>query len=182
MPKRKLNRNAYTKDGVPKYIRLYDNGGKTADRYFCQFTHRKGECFPHLMMSEHPFSPQGVGIHGDAAGNNCQPYDRPSYSHLGKKTRWEFLPPDVQRCIMQDYVEYWGVWTPQTVFTIELTEDDFNDLDRRYAALREAIDRKERRQFVGDREAVDDANEDLRVHALEVVDIISRATDRIFAL
>lgn len=108
-PIRKAKHRAYEPDGTPKYIRVYDNGGETADRYFCQFTHRPGEHFPHLMMSENPFHPQGVGMHGDAYGNGGMPYDRPTYSHLGKRVRdfWS-LPDAVRRCIMQDYVEYWG--------------------------------------------------------------------------
>lgn len=98
---------AYSADGTPRYIRVYDNGGETVDRYFCQFTRRNGEGFPHLMMSADPFHPQGVGQHGDA-GDRPLPYDRPRSSHLGRRVTWDKLPEAVQQCIMQDYIEYWG--------------------------------------------------------------------------
>lgn len=96
---------AYHPDGTPRYVRLYDNGGETLDRYTCVFTRRYGEGFPFLMMSGRPFSPLGVGQHGEGGE---APIDRPRYSHIGKKVGWDELPKDVQRCIMQDYVEYWG--------------------------------------------------------------------------
>jgi len=47
-------------NGVPKNIRIYDNGGETVDRYTVVFTGnfkgRGGRCY-YLGMSESPFHP-----------------------------------------------------------------------------------------------------------------------------
>lgn len=123
---RKLNRNAYTDDGTPKYLRIYDQGdyetqekriaaGKQphyyADRFTVVFTQlRTGEQV-YLGMSEAPFHPLGVCQHGFAPA--YQPIDRPSYGHLGKKITFADLPEDCKRAVMQDYEELWGVFSTQ---------------------------------------------------------------------
>lgn len=99
-------------NGAPKHIRVYDNGGKTADRFTCVFTGnyrgRNGLC-RFLNMSKYPFSPLGVGMHGE-----CQDIiDRPTSSHLGKRVKWDALPFDVQVCIWQDYADYWEIPVPE---------------------------------------------------------------------
>lgn len=94
--------------GVPKHVRLYDNGGESADRYTCCFKALRLGFFPYLNMSGAPFHPQGVGMHGE----HNQPIDYPRYSHLGKKVKWEDLPHAVQCCIWQDYCDYWDIPTP----------------------------------------------------------------------
>ena len=110
--KLKERRDRLMPGGVPKHIRCYDNGGLdapegTADRYTVVFT--KANCFmgsdrrsPHLLMNESPFSPQGIGMHGESES----PIDRPTYSHLGKKIRFADLPEDCRRAVVQDYVYY----------------------------------------------------------------------------
>lgn len=123
---RTLNRNAYTADGKPKYLRIYDLGDYEAqekriaagkldhhalDRFTVVFTRLKGGYQQYLGMSERPFGPLGVCQHGEAPG--WQPIDRPSYGHLGKKITFDDLNEDCQRAVMQDYEAFWGVWVPQ---------------------------------------------------------------------
>jgi hypothetical protein len=97
--------------GVPKWVRCYDDGGKTLDRYTVVFTGRykdrpkwgeRGHC-EYLGMSENPFSPQGFGQHGD----DPSAIDRPTYSHLGKRIKFADLPPNCQNCVKQDYRALW---------------------------------------------------------------------------
>jgi len=55
-------------NGVPRYIRCYDNGGKTADRYtVCYTGNYRGKTkgwHDYVGMSGAPFHPQGIGQHG----------------------------------------------------------------------------------------------------------------------
>jgi hypothetical protein len=114
--------------GVPRWLRVYDNGGVDAedgsvDRYTVVFTGRydKGEGrykeFHYLAMSGAPFHPQGVGIHGStqyqpadtikAGGGWNWPPALGRKCHLGKRIRFEDLPDDCQTCALQDYCELW---------------------------------------------------------------------------
>ena len=95
--------------GVPKYIRCYDNGGASADRYTIVFTRMdrrgyRGTCL-FIGASTYPFHPQGFGQHGEAD----KMIDRPTYSHLGKKVTFADLPRDVQKLVLQTYREVWEV-------------------------------------------------------------------------
>ena len=94
-------------NGVPRYVRCYDNDGQTFDRYTVVFTGnykgRKG-C-NYLAMSEHPTHPQGLGQHGWS--NHI--IDRPIYSHLGERIKFEQLPEDCKGVVISDYVEIWGI-------------------------------------------------------------------------
>lgn len=92
---------------TPRWIRCYDNGGETIDRYTVVFTRLgnklgRGTCL-YLAMNAAPFHPQGFGQHGEST---C-PIDRPSYGHLGKKIRFEDLPADCQKCVWQTYSDLW---------------------------------------------------------------------------
>jgi len=94
-------------NGIPRNIRVYDNGGKTFDRYTVVFTgNYKGRngC-DYLGMSENPFSPLGVGQHG----SDKSVIDHPSYSHLGKKIQFSDLPEDCKKAVISDYKEIWGI-------------------------------------------------------------------------
>lgn len=92
-----------------KYVRVYDNGGATFDRYTVVFTrigHKhgmRGRSY-YLGMSANPFHPQGYGMHGENDGA----IDRPTYSHLGKRIRFADLPVDCQRCALSSYSELWA--------------------------------------------------------------------------
>src|SRR5574337_1684878 len=99
--------------GVPRWVRCYDNGGETVDRYTVVFTglytHKTGGSHWHLGMSAAPFHPQGFGQHGEhsvpvdsihgkrppAMGRKC---------HLGKRIPFLDLPKDCQRAAFEDYV------------------------------------------------------------------------------
>jgi hypothetical protein len=108
---------------VPKYIRIYDNGGKTFDRYTAIYTGKyrnrignefeKG-WFQHRAMSANPFHPQGVGISGESATQidvnkwGFAPMVGKS-NHLGKRINFSDLPMDCQQLVISDYKEIWGL-------------------------------------------------------------------------
>ena len=105
-------------NGIPRYIRCYDNGGETADRYTIVFTKRplryndgKFMEWMYLVASYYPFNPQGIGLHDGSA----ELIDKPTYKHLGKKVAFETLPPDVKSWVLQEYMEHWEINQPQTV-------------------------------------------------------------------
>ena len=84
-------------------IRIYDNGGKTFDRYTFVFPSldvpRNNDYYG---SSEDPFYPQGFGQY---AGN--YPFER-SYKHLGKLIPPESLPDQARKWfeqISRDYKE-----------------------------------------------------------------------------
>lgn len=108
--------------GVPRYVRCYDNGGKSADRYTVCFTGRAATErstgyapeYPYRSMSADPFAPQGFGQWGStkhraadacpgswggvAIGRKC---------HLGRRIRFEDLPEDCRKLVLSDYREVW---------------------------------------------------------------------------
>ncbi len=123
---------------VPRYVRIYDNGGTDApggscDRYSAIFVGRAarmGErndgrpyAWPYLAMSGAPFHPQGIGQHGET---KWQPADtiRPNGKgegdgyrsapaigrkcHLGTRIPFSALPADCQRAVLQDYRAIWN--------------------------------------------------------------------------
>lgn len=100
-------------DGVPRYIRVYDNDGKTADRYTVVFTgrytHKTGGATWYLGMNAAPFHPLGIGMSGEAD----RAIDRPGYSHLGKKTTFNDLPQDCKKAVLQTYTYLWDIPMPQ---------------------------------------------------------------------
>ena len=95
-------------NGIPRKIHIYDNGGRSFDRYTVVFTgnykDRNGYC-DYLGMSENPYHPQGFGQHG---GSDTI-IDYPSYKHLGKKITFDKLPKDCQRAVIDDYKDIWGI-------------------------------------------------------------------------
>ena len=96
-------------DGIPKWIRCYDNGGKSFDRYTVVFTKKRnanisdGGEFIHLGMNVCPSHPQGFGQHG----YSDWPIDRPAYSHLGKPIKFEELSQDCQKLVISTYKLLW---------------------------------------------------------------------------
>jgi hypothetical protein len=94
-------------NGIPKHVRIYDNGGETFDQYTVVFTgNYKGRngC-EYIGMSTNPFHPQGFGQHG----HSWTVIDYPKYSHLGKKIKFQDLPERCQDCVIQDYKEIWRI-------------------------------------------------------------------------
>ena len=109
MSKKQQSRlNRLFPNGKPKYVRCYDNGGKTQDRYTVVFTghytHKTGRQHIYLGMSENPFHPLGIGAHGE---NHAQ-IDYPVYSHLGKKIKFDNLPDECKKCVNQTYLYLWN--------------------------------------------------------------------------
>ena len=92
-------------NGTPRYIRLYDNGGETVDRYTCVFigNYKGGKMY--LGMSSDPFHPMGVGIHGESE----ELIDRPSHLHLGKKVPFDSIPEKVKTCVISTYKSIWNL-------------------------------------------------------------------------
>ena len=98
--------------GVPRYIKCYDNGGKTYDRYTTIYTkksiiekeHRShyGTRFMYVGMSEDPFHPLGFGQHGEIEPKHIG-------GHLGKRIKFEQLPEDCKKLVLQDYKELWDL-------------------------------------------------------------------------
>ena len=89
----------------PRWIRCYDNGGESADRYTVVFTSRRGKGL-YLGMNHEPFHPQGIGMHGES--NNGHPIDRPTSGHLGKRIAFGRLPADCQKLVRSDYAAIWA--------------------------------------------------------------------------
>lgn len=113
--------------GVPRYIRCYDNGGASADRYTVCFTGRAATCrapgyateYSYRAMSADPFHPQGVGLWGSSPN---QPADTrrekrgwhfpPAIGRkcfLGRRIAFADLPPDCQKLVLRDYREIWNL-------------------------------------------------------------------------
>ncbi len=113
--RQQARRDSLLPGGIPKWVRCYDNGGETADRYTVVFTGNYGRgCgwFQYVAMNASPFHPQGVGIHGEnptqidvnkwgyapAMGGRC---------HLGKRIPFTELPVDCRKLVLADYKEIW---------------------------------------------------------------------------
>jgi len=95
-------------NGKPRYIRCYDDE-KSGDRYTVVFTgnytHNTAGEHWYLGMSSNPFHPQGIGQHGTSQFQ----IDRPLYTHLGKKIKFDDLPDNCQKLVLQDYVYLWNI-------------------------------------------------------------------------
>jgi hypothetical protein len=99
--------------GVPRYIRCYDNGGKTVDRYTVVFTglYRGREGCDYIDMSPAPFHPDGVCYYGwkptviDAPQGWAPAIGR--CNHMGRRIPFRALPPDCRKVVVQDNMEIW---------------------------------------------------------------------------
>ena len=116
----KKRRESLLPGGVPRYVRCYDNGGETADRYTVVFSGRHTSAridrvFPYVGMSTCPFHPQGFGQHGETRDKPCD-VDRWGFpaamgrkGHLGRRIPFAELPEDCRKLVMQDYLELWDL-------------------------------------------------------------------------
>ena len=69
-------------------IRVYDNGGKTFDRYTVAYMDETNGVFVQMLgMSENPFHPQGFGQHCEGTPGR----------HLGRRISFNELPEDCQK-------------------------------------------------------------------------------------
>lgn len=76
-------------------VRIYDNGGKTADRFtsvYMDSPERQPGMYECIGMSENPFHPQGFGMHSSAMPG----------AHLGKRIRFDDLPDACKRLLCRD--------------------------------------------------------------------------------
>ena len=111
--------NALMPNGIPRYIRIYGNQGKTFDEYTCVYTKKsltKDRPYWYMVvgMSEHPFSPLGFGQHSEYkylidAQNGKRPPAIGRKNHLGKRLAWWQLPKDCQELVLRDYKELWDL-------------------------------------------------------------------------
>mgnify|MGYP001610865815 CR=1 FL=1 len=99
-----------------RFVRCYDNEGRSFDRYTVVFTgryrHKTGGVFWHVGMSTMPFHPQGFGQHGES----MQQIDvnksgfAPAIgrrNHLGKRIPFAALPDDCRKLVVQDILNLW---------------------------------------------------------------------------
>ena len=76
-------------------IRIYDNNGKTYDRYTVVYMNEPENGFKTYAaraMNAYPFHPQGFGQYCTAMPGR----------HLGKRIKFEELPKDCQKLVLQD--------------------------------------------------------------------------------
>jgi hypothetical protein len=109
--------------GMPRYVRIYDNGGETADRYLVVFNGKyrtlgrkrgQGGQLPPISivtMSGAPFHPQGFCQHGewatflDAPEGWTTPVGRKN--RFGRRIAFADLNEDCRHAVVQDYIELW---------------------------------------------------------------------------
>lgn len=82
-----------------KNLRIYDNGGKTYDRYTAVFMDRvdstymtDGYLYEALAFNDDPFHPLGFGQHVTAMPGR----------HLGKRITLDQLPPKARQFVQQN--------------------------------------------------------------------------------
>lgn len=109
--------------GAPRYVRVYDNGGETADLYTVCYTGRAAtkkasdgsHRYPYRVMSASPFHPQGIGLF---CYSDCKPCDVNAAGwpvamgrkcHLGRRIAFAALPDDCRKLVLRDYREIWGI-------------------------------------------------------------------------
>lgn len=89
----------------PRYLRIWDNGGETIDRYTVAFTGRGHGARWGLAMSAEPEHPQGFCQHWEMA----RPVDEGGGKHLGRRIQFADLPKPCQRVVSREYGEVWGM-------------------------------------------------------------------------
>lgn len=87
---------------IPRYLRIYDNGGETYDRYTILFTKRRIDGHFMCLGASHDLV---VGSHFDTP----EILDYPVSSHLGKRIEFQQLPEKVRNLVLEDYKDIWGI-------------------------------------------------------------------------
>lgn len=87
-------------------LAIYDNGGKTLDRYTIYYKPEAAE-FRHMWIdyfaaSETPTSAGGFGIHGQDPAHQVAAYRSRVYRESAK---WSDLPEAVKDCVRRDLAE-----------------------------------------------------------------------------
>ncbi len=112
-------------NNYPRYVRVYDNGGETADRYTVIFTGRYNNIgnkprsefqYWHMCMSDDPFN--GV-CQLEANDQQIEESDRPTWpipvkmgakGDLGKRVQWHDLPELCKKAALHVYKELWDLY------------------------------------------------------------------------
>lgn len=110
---------------VPRWVRVYDNGGIDAggsfDQYTAVYTGRaatersagSAAHYPYRGMSTYPSDPQGFGQFGSSAYRAIDVNEQgwaPAIgrnNHLGTRIKFEDLPEGCQRRVIGDYLAIW---------------------------------------------------------------------------
>lgn len=113
-------------NGEPRWIRCYDDGGETIDRYTVVYTGKRGGYY--VGMSGAPYHPQGFCQHGEGlvdVPNGSWPPAIGRKNHLGTRIAFSELPIDCKRVVLQDYCHTWGLPLPDyaTMPSIVLASD-----------------------------------------------------------
>ncbi|AQH05800.1 hypothetical protein A9R05_43065 (plasmid) [Burkholderia sp. KK1] len=85
-------------DIIAKSTRIYDNNGKTADRYTVLYMlepERSG-LYAGRGMNDEPYHPMGIGMCISGAPGR----------HLGRKITFDDLPEDCRRVVISDVASY----------------------------------------------------------------------------
>lgn len=99
--------------GIPRYVRVYDNrrtSFETTDHITVVFTKKRiGK-----RKGEHPHPGQfmiiGLSDTQHFGHTFCDDIpDWPSYSHLGRRIRFQDLNGTCQRTIIDEYMDLWGI-------------------------------------------------------------------------
>jgi hypothetical protein len=99
-----MARKIFNDDGSPKWVRIYDNGGGSFDRYTAVFTgnykNRPTGLCEYISFN----TPASFWMHEESRTI----IDRPAYSHLGKQIGFYDIPVESQGALMADYKCAWG--------------------------------------------------------------------------
>lgn len=101
-------------EGVPRYVRVYDYGDSSYDRYTVVYTgatvYKACGCYPYTSLTG-----QGAYFHGENAGCvvdtiDCKwPPKIGGKNHLGRRLAFEDLPEVCQEYVRKEYMEYWNI-------------------------------------------------------------------------
>ena len=113
--KKQSRQNTLLPGGQPKWVRCYDNGGITIDRYTVCFTRKQGGG-TYIAMNASPFHPQGFGQPGETINGRSCDTNKWGFApmigrknHLGTRIPFSKLPPDCQKLVTQDYKNIWNL-------------------------------------------------------------------------
>lgn len=105
---RRQSRRWLDSDCPSGVLAIYDNKGKSADRYTVFYAEPiSGDTFADIWigyraMSENPFDPQGVGLYCEMRAYQAADY---RYRVKHQACRWSDLPERVKECVRQDLQE-----------------------------------------------------------------------------
>lgn len=89
-------------------LAIYDNGGKTFDRYTVFYKPSEAVDYAYGYigyrgMSEDPYSPSGFGIYGEMKAHEVAAYRNSIYRESAK---WSDLPEQVKKSVRQDCEDF----------------------------------------------------------------------------